>query len=213
MAGGKKVLKLRAAKAVSCIWFLSLFSINMKSLKKFAFKYELNRASTSGVKGKYYPAEDVVFKKGPTPVRNAPKVRSSIAPGTVLILLAGRFRGKRVVCLKVLSSGLLLVSGKSLLILYSYFGCVNVLMIINRLRDFVKQCVWMISSNAHWHPFGPVLLLACLSALALLPCYLSCMNITKCDHCMSMRCDYERWRSYASNYSNFIKLTIDVDYN
>ena len=61
--------------------------------------------------GKYYPAEDVVVKKGPTPVRNPPKIKSSITPGTVVILLAGRFRGKRAVTLKVLSSGLLLVSG------------------------------------------------------------------------------------------------------
>lgn len=59
---------------------------------------------------KWYPAEDVK-RQVRTKKAAAAKLRKGIAPGQVLILLAGRFRGQRVVFLKQLESGLLLVSG------------------------------------------------------------------------------------------------------
>uniref|UniRef100_M4BXK4 60S ribosomal protein L6 n=1 Tax=Hyaloperonospora arabidopsidis (strain Emoy2) TaxID=559515 RepID=M4BXK4_HYAAE len=64
---------------------------------------------------KWYSADFV-----PTPLPSAKtkrnsiktaRLRKSIAPGTILILLSGRFRGKRVVFLKQLPSGTLLVTG------------------------------------------------------------------------------------------------------
>jgi large subunit ribosomal protein L6e len=59
---------------------------------------------------KYYPGDDLPAKAAKQ--TNGPmKLRSSITPGTILILLTGHFRGRRCVFLKQLPSGLLLVTG------------------------------------------------------------------------------------------------------
>jgi len=60
---------------------------------------------------KYYPAEDISKPKTVRKSIRPTKLRKSLSPGTVLILLAGRFRGKRVVLLKNLDQGVLLVTG------------------------------------------------------------------------------------------------------
>merc|ERR1740121_567151 len=75
-------------------------------------KKAVKAAATSGKSARYYPADDFPRPKHSRKKKhNPPKVRASLAPGTVCVLLSGRFRGKRVVCLKALASGLLLVTG------------------------------------------------------------------------------------------------------
>ena len=60
---------------------------------------------------RFYPADDVKKPLKRKATLKPTKLRESITPGTVLILLAGHFKGKRVVFLQQLPSGLLLVTG------------------------------------------------------------------------------------------------------
>merc|ERR1712048_521391 len=73
--------------------------------------HKMPKVQLSG-KRTYYPADDAVtnfVRKCKTP--NKTKGRKCCEPGRVVILLSGRFRGRRVVVLKTLPSGLLLVTG------------------------------------------------------------------------------------------------------
>jgi large subunit ribosomal protein L6e len=83
----------------------------VKKLKERKAKHSAENKTLN--KSKWgYPITDAKrhFKrnlKKPSPA----KLRKDIEPGQVLIILSGRFRGRRVVFLKQLTSGMLLVTG------------------------------------------------------------------------------------------------------
>ena len=63
-------------------------------------------------KASYYNPDDVkTHFKRPSKAPKPAHLRKKIVPGSVLVLLTGRFKGRRVVFVKQLKSGLLLVTG------------------------------------------------------------------------------------------------------
>ncbi|EJK63044.1 hypothetical protein THAOC_16316 [Thalassiosira oceanica] len=57
-------------------------------------KKAVKASASTGKSARYYPADDVPRPKHSRKKHNPPKVRASFTPGTVCILLSGRFRGK-----------------------------------------------------------------------------------------------------------------------
>ncbi len=89
-----------------------LWALKKKNGGKFPQHAKAEKPAAAEEKApRLYPADDVKVhsKRGKTLRKGG--LRSSITPGTVVILLAGRFKGKRVVALAQLPSGLLLVTG------------------------------------------------------------------------------------------------------
>lgn len=74
-------------------------------------KFKSENAGLKQAKNWYPVSDEKIRKSRQCKTPKPTKLRKDIIPGTVLILLSGRFRGRRVIFLKQLKSGLLLVTG------------------------------------------------------------------------------------------------------
>ena len=91
---------------------------NLLEKRKESRKKNLEANKGLKVKKNWYPVSDLKshFKRKCKAPKNT-HISAPLTPGQVVILLSGRFRGRRVVYLKKLETGLLLVTGP-----YKYNG-------------------------------------------------------------------------------------------
>ena len=91
---------------------------NLLAKRKESRKKNLEANKGLKVKKNWYPVSDLKshFKRKCKAPKNT-HISAPLTPGQVVILLSGRFRGRRVVYLKKLETGLLLVTGP-----YKYNG-------------------------------------------------------------------------------------------
>jgi large subunit ribosomal protein L6e len=123
MAKGGKARGVRVTRNPEIVPGVRRFGRALASQRKATYKFSKKGLgkSTAHVtpkradktEGRFYASDDTKVplrsSKGKAQIA---KLRKSIRPGTVVIILAGRFRGKRVIVLKQLKqSGLLLVTG------------------------------------------------------------------------------------------------------
>eukprot|EP00884_Botryococcus_braunii_P006230 jgi/Botrbrau1/15608/Bobra.0264s0008.1 len=89
-----------------------VWAVKKKNGGKFpTFPKKVKEVAATTKAPRYYPAEDVPKPLTRRFTRKAPTLRASVQPGHVVIILAGRFKGKRAVSLKQLPSGMLLITG------------------------------------------------------------------------------------------------------
>jgi len=122
MAKGKGKRGVRTTRNPELVKGVRRFGSSTSATKNARYKFSKKGLGKSTPKkapvsrcaagDRFYSADDVrVPLRSQRASGRTAKLRKSIKAGSIVILLAGRFRGKRVIVLKQLKSGLLLVTG------------------------------------------------------------------------------------------------------